>query len=232
MTAAVVGFDTATPRLTVAAVRDGEELFERSADPEQGGRPAHARELLAAAEAAAEAAGGWDRVEAIAVGIGPGSFTGLRIGVATARGLAQGLGKPIAPVGSLRALARGIPGGAQRLAVIDARRGQAFAALYDGGEEIWEPFVATPEELCERLGELAAMPVAGGDGSVRFRRQLESAGATVLADEDEAHRISATHICALAGQAGRAQPGEVEPIYLRPPDAEVWRERQRRDGQR
>ena len=152
--------------------------------------------------------------------------------MATARGLAQGLAKPIAPVGSLRALARGIPGDAQRLAVIDARRGQVFAALYDREDEAWEPFVATPDELCERLGELAAMPVAGGDGSVRFRRQLESIGATVLADEDEAHRISATHICALAGQAGRAQPGEVEPIYLRPPDAEVWRERQRRDEQR
>lgn len=231
MSGAVVGFDTATPRLTVAAARDGEVLFERAVEPDPGGRPAHARELLGATEAAADAAGGWDGVGTIAVGIGPGSFTGLRIGVATARGLAQGLGRELAPVGSLRALALGIGGDGPLLPVIDARRGQVFAALYEHGDEVWEPFVASPEELGERIAALGSNPLAGGDGSVRFRRQLESAGATVLGDDDEDHRISARHVCALAGQAGSAQPDEVEPIYLRPPDAEVWRERQRRDGQ-
>lgn len=232
----IVGFDTATPRLSVAATGGDRVLFERVVDPGAGERPAHARELLAAVESAAAAAGGWGAVEAIAVGVGPGSFTGLRIGVATARGLVQGLEKPIAAVGSLRALARGIAAGLDEpdgpwLAVIDARRGQVFAALYGGaGAELWEPFVASPLELAARVGGLGSEPVVGGDGSVRFRHQLESAGARVLADDDEGHRISARHICDLARDAGLSGPEEVEPIYLRPPDAELWREQQRRDG--
>ncbi len=233
----IVGFDTATPRLTVAATREGETLYQRAHDPGAGERPGHARELLAMVEEAATAAGGWTQVDAIAPGIGPGSFTGLRIGIATARGLAQGLGKPLAPVGSLAALARGIGLSFEdrdepRLSVIDARRGQVFAALYGGtGEELWEAFVATPEALAERVAALGSGPVAGGDGSVRFRRQLEAAGAKVLADDDEGHQVSARALCALAVGVGLSSPEEVEPIYLRPPDAELWREQQRRDEQ-
>lgn len=231
----IVGFDTATSRLTVAATSEGEVLHEASSDAPPGARPAHARELAGEAEAAAEAAGGWPAVDAIAVGVGPGSFTGLRIGIATARALGQGLGKPLAPVGSLAALARGIRPGddAVRLPVIDARRGQAFAALYDAsGVELWEPFVAAPEELAERVAERGGTPIAAGDGSVRFRRQLEAAGAEVLADDDEGHRISARHVCVLAAGTRLSQPGDIEPIYLRPPDAELWRERQRSERDR
>ena len=235
MSPTIVGFDTATPRLTVAATRDGEAVFERASEPAPDERPAHARELLAAVEAAANAAGGWQKVEVIAVGIGPGSFTGLRIGVATARALAQGLGKPLAPVGSLGALAAGLAGRPEvedrlTLAVLDARRNQAFAALYaDSGIE-WEPFVAGPDELAERVATLASAPVAAGDGSVRFRRQLEAAGVEVLADDDEGHHLSARRLCELAERGEHSEPEGVEPIYLRPPDAELWREQQRRDG--
>jgi tRNA threonylcarbamoyladenosine biosynthesis protein TsaB len=235
---AIVGFDTATPAMSVAATRGDDVLLERLSLPAAGERPAHARELLGAVEEAAGAAGGWDAVEAIAVGIGPGSFTGLRIGVATARGLAQGLEKPIAPVGSLAALSRGVGERGARdarphLAVIDARRGQVFAALYEpDGEVLWPPLVAAPAELGERLAELPSPPVAAGDGSVRFRHELEAAGAEVLADGDERHLIRAREICALAGEGGRSEPAEVEPIYLRPPDAELWHEQQRRDRER
>jgi len=233
---AVVGFDTATPVLSVAAVRGDEVVYEDGSLPAPGERPPHNRELLAHVVTAADACGGWGEVAAIAVGIGPGSFTGLRIGVATARALAQALGVPLAPVGSLGSLARGLAGRsegahAQRLAILDARREQAFAALYgQGGEVAWEPFVASPDELAARVASLGESPLTCGDGSVRFRRQLEAAGARVLADGDAGHLISARHTCRLAAETEPSAPGEVEPIYLRPPDAELWRVKQRRES--
>ena len=95
---------------------------------------------------------------------------------------------------------------------------------------IWEPFVAAPEALAERLAELAATPVAAGDGSLRFREQLEDAGAEVPPDADPSHRMAARHVCALAEGAPRVRPEQPSPIYLRRPDAEVWREQQGQGG--
>jgi len=233
----IVGFDTATARLTVAAVRAGEVIYEHSSEAAAGERPAHARELLGHIERAADAAGGWNQVSAIAVGVGPGSYTGLRIGIASAQGLRQALGIPVVPVGSLEALAAGIrrstgpPGPV--LPVIDARRKQAFAALYDtAGATVWEPLVAAPDQLAHRVAGLDPPPLSGGDGSLRFRGQLEAAGASVLADGDEGHLISARDVCSLAAGSDLSAPGEIEPIYLRPPDAEMWREQQRRESDR
>jgi len=224
----LVGFDTATDDVAVAATRDGEVLDERRIAAPPGQRPRHATALLAEVESVAEGVGGWERVQAIAVGIGPGSFTGLRIGLATARALAQALDKAIVPVGTLAALARGIEGSGEqpRLAVLDARRGQAFAALYGpGGEEIWPPLVATPDEVVDRVKALDRTALAAGSGTIRFRGELEAAGADVLPDSDPAHRISARHVCLLAESASPALPESMEPIYLRPPDAELWLER-------
>jgi tRNA threonylcarbamoyladenosine biosynthesis protein TsaB len=228
----LVGFDTATATTAVAAFDAGAITFESGLEPDADGRPRHAAALLPEIEAAADALGGWTDVEAIAVGIGPGTFTGLRIGISTARALAQGLEKPLIPVGSLAALAAGI---AERLAdrdeprlpVIDARRGEVFAALHGAtGEELWEPFVAAPEELAMRLARLDSPPLAAGDGSLRFRSQLEGAGATVLAEDDQAHRLAARHLCRLAADREPVEPLRIEPMYLRRPDAELWRERQ------
>jgi tRNA threonylcarbamoyladenosine biosynthesis protein TsaB len=229
----VLGFDTATPDVAVAVTSDGETLTERSVEPEPGGRPRAATALLPEVEGAVGESGGWDRIGMIAVGVGPGSFTGLRIGVATARALAQAHRLPLAPIGTLTALARGIndslgEDARPRLPAIDARRGEAFAALYvPSGEEIWAPFVASPAALAERLAKLPEPPMAAGDGALRFRREMEAAGADVLDDRDPAHRLSARHLCALAGNATPARPQDVEPVYLRRPDAELWRERQR-----
>ena len=230
----MLGVDTATADTAVAVTRGDQLVFERAAAPGEGGRPRHASALLAEIGDAVEAAGGWPAVGLIAVGTGPGTFTGLRIGIATVRALAQARRLPVAPVSSLAALALGIDAGggagASRLALIDARRGEVFGALFDeGGDVLWEPFVATPETLADRIARLPRRPRAVGDGSLRFRAQLEAAGVDVLPDADPAHRMAAHNVCALAAGAEPGRPEQVKPIYLRRPDAEVWRERGDRD---
>lgn len=193
------------------------------------GRPRHATGLLAEVEAAAAAAGGWDAVELIAVGLGPGSFTGLRVGIATAQGLAAALGLPARGVCTLDAIARGIGAqlGAegQRLVVQDGFRGEVFAALYSPAEaRLWEPAVYRPEQLLARLRELEAAPSVAGSGAVRFRDELSESGVRIPDDDDPVHRVAARHVCALAATA-EGEAGQLAPIYLRPPDAERWRER-------
>src|SRR5687767_14505920 len=134
--------------------------------------------MPAVADAMGRAEVGWDDLEAIAVGVGPGMFTGLHIGIATARALAAARGLPLRPVSSLSALAAGIEA-PLRLPLIDARRGEVFGALYQGDECMWAPFVTAPDELAGRLREDGFTPLAAGDGSVRFREVLAAAGVQV-----------------------------------------------------
>lgn len=231
----VLGFDTATPDTAVAVTRDGKAVTEvaHGADPASG-RPAHATALLVAIERAVAEAGGWGAIDRIAVGAGPGSFTGLRVGVAAARALATARELEVAGVGTLTAIAAAVRDEAPErlaLAVSDARRGEVFAALYDAaGDELWPPFLARPEALAERLAGAPAPPLAAGDGSLRFRHELEDAGALVADEGDPVHRVSARRVCRL-GEAAVPTPLErLHPIYLRRPDAETWRERQRSGG--
>lgn len=229
----VLGVDTATADAVVGVTADGEVLREASVGPGPDGRPRHSQVLLPEIEDSVEAAGGWGRIDRIAVGIGPGSFTGLRIGIATARALAQARGLGLAPVGSLRALARGISvhtegRGEIALPVFDARRGEAFAALFDpSGLELWPPFVARPDELAERVQELDPPPLAAGDGALRFATELEAAGATVAPPKDPIHRVAARYVCEVGEAAAEAPKDQIQPLYLRPPDAKRWRERDR-----
>jgi tRNA threonylcarbamoyladenosine biosynthesis protein TsaB len=229
----ILGLDTATADTVAAVTIDGETVSEARAGPDPGARPRHASRLLAEIETVVGAAGGWERIDRIAVGIGPGSFTGLRVGIATARALGQGRGLPMVAVGSLAALARGIgerEPDRDSLALIDARRGEVFAALFDReGRELWSPMVVAPEAFGERLAELGRPVVAGGDGSLRFRQQLQSVGVEVLPDADTAHRMAARHVCVLAAGIEPGLPIDVKPAYLRRPDAEVWREQRDHD---
>jgi len=219
----ILGIDTATSA-TAAAVwgPDGPEREARD-DPAAGERPQHASRLLALIEEVLEGTG-WEAIERIAVGVGPGGFTGLRHGISTARALAQGRGLPLAGVSSLEALARGAQreAGPDRavLAVIDARRGEVFAAAWRGSERLLEPVAIAPGELAAKLGagRLAA-PLAAGDGAVRFREQLERAGAAVPDDRSPAHRVSAIEICRLGAAGDVTDRDRLVPDYRREPDA-------------
>ena len=223
----VLGFDTSTAATAVCLLRRDGRAFEAVPAPSDlGAPPAHARELLPAiARVLDEGATDWSDLDAIAVGEGPGTFTGLRIGIATARGLAQARGLPVHPVSSLAALAAGIEA-ELRLPLIDAKRGEVFAALYENGQARWEPFVASPEALVERLRSLPeriSAPLAAGDGSVRFRGVLETVGVEVAPDGSALHVVRALHVCRLAAGAPPRPSEAVVPVYLRTPDAKPAR---------
>jgi tRNA threonylcarbamoyladenosine biosynthesis protein TsaB len=215
----VLGFDTATAATSACVLRADDESFEGVPDATRLVEPpGHARELMPAIAETMDAAGlSFGELDAIAPGIGPGSFTGLRVGVATARALAQAHGTEVRPVSSLAALAAGIVA-PLRLPLIDARRGELFAALFDGDRERWKPFVATPETLAKRLRDASLTPLAAGDGSLRFRQVLEAAGARVAPDRSQAHVVRALHLCRLARDAPATPPEAVLPAYLRAPD--------------
>jgi tRNA threonylcarbamoyladenosine biosynthesis protein TsaB len=211
----ILAFDTATAS-TIVGVLDGETLVEARHDPPLGGRPEHAPRLLPLVH---DVVDDWDAIDRIGVGIGPGSFTGLRIGIATARALAQARGLPLVGVSTLEVIARRLQDTA--LAVLDARRGEAFAAAWREGERLLAPVPLRPDELARRARALPRPLRAAGDGSIRFREQLQAAGAEVPDDSSPLHRVSARVLCARAAEAEESPPGTVLPDYLRLPDAEI-----------
>ena len=216
----ILGLDTSTSAASACVLRADGEWFEVAPPPERLGRPpAHASELMpAVADVMSRADVGWADLDAIAVGVGPGMFTGLRIGIATARALAAASGLPLRPVSSLAALAAGIEA-PLRLPLIDARRGEVFGALYEGHERVWPPVAIQPENLVARLGDEGFTPLAAGDGSVRFREVLEEAGVQVEPNDSEAHVVRALHVCRLGTGVPDTPPEAVLPDYLRDPDA-------------
>jgi tRNA threonylcarbamoyladenosine biosynthesis protein TsaB len=192
----VLAFDTATSVVTAALVRDGELLGERVSRPVSVLEDAEA--LLVSAGLQPTDLGG------VAVGVGPGSFTGIRMAIATARALSFALGVPIAGVSTLRALGAGAPGA---LPVIDAKRREIFTEV--NGEAV----VLTPQAL-----ELEPGTLCVGDGAVRYRELLTSHGAEIPPDDDERHVPRARFHAILARDFGPAEA--VQPVYLRVPDAE------------
>jgi tRNA threonylcarbamoyladenosine biosynthesis protein TsaB len=217
----IVGFDTSTAATSACVLRGDGQAFEHVPEPERLKQPpGHSRELLPAiTELMDQAEVGWGDVEGIAVGVGPGTFTGLRIGVATARALATAARVPVHAVSSLAALAEAIDAPVS-LPLIDARRGELFGALYERGELIVEPLATRPEQLAEQLGRDPRGAVAAGDGSLKFRQFLEAAGVRVPPDGSGLHVVRALHVCRLAARVPGERPETVLPTYIRDPDAE------------
>lgn len=189
----ILAFDTATDVATSALVDDGEVLGERFS---------RAVTLLEDVDALLRQAGAHPSdLEGLAVGIGPGSFTGTRIGLAVARGLALARDLPAAGVSTLDALVAGADGA---LPVIDAKRGEVF---------IPGPLVARPDALPFDPGTTCV-----GDGALRHRDLLEASGLVVPPQDDERHRVRARFHAALAGGFGSSD--EIQPLYVRVPDAQ------------
>ena len=188
----ILAFDTATSVATSALVDDGAVL---------GVRSTRAQTLHEDVDALLRQGGAHPRdLDALAIGIGPGSFTGVRIGLAAARGLALSLGVQGAGVSTLDALAAGAPGA---LPVIDAKRREVFT-LVDG-----KPSVLAPSDVRATL--------CVGDGALRYRDVLESNGVEVPPDDDERHLPRARFHAQLAHAVRDVD--EIEPLYLRAPDA-------------
>ena len=191
-----LAFDTATAAATSALV-DGDEVL--------GERVSRAQTLLEDVDALLRQAGAHPSdIDRLAVGLGPGSFTGVRIGLAVARGLALSLDLGGSGVSTLAALGAGAP---DAQPVIDAKRGEVFMLL-DGEPEV----LPLPDAHVEER------KVYVGDGARRYRRHFEQYGGIVPPDDDERHVPRARFHAALAGEPGSVE--ELEPLYLRAPDAD------------
>jgi tRNA threonylcarbamoyladenosine biosynthesis protein TsaB len=217
----ILALDTATAATVVGVADDAGTLLAHGRhDPAPGERPGHTQQLLALAHAAlTEAQATWSDVTRIGAGVGPGTFTGIRIGVATARALAQGLEAETVAIGTLAALALGAGEQGNVLAILDARRGEAFVAAWSDGAAILEPAAWRPERLGEVPRLAAGAWRAVGDGAIRFRAELEAVGVTVAPDDADLHRVSAGPLCRLAAEAPPVSRDALVPEYVRAPDA-------------
>jgi tRNA threonylcarbamoyladenosine biosynthesis protein TsaB len=204
----VLGIETSSVRGSVALL-DGDQILVESGHERENAHDASLRPLIE--QALAEV--GWSRnqLERIAVGTGPGSFTGLRVGIAYAQGIAEGLGVPLIGVGSLAAMARGVPMARAevRFAMLDARRGEFFVAAYAaGGVELLPPQIAADlaaaTELAHSLGPVVLIGRAAQPLAQHF---------ALLASVDT--ELPHARWTALVGAA--KLPGEpATPFYLRP----------------
>lgn len=224
----ILALDTTTRTGSCAVARDGAVLREAGSD---AARPPAARlpaDLMALLE---ESGFTLDDIDVFAVATGPGSFTGLRIGIATMQGLAFASGKPLIGISGFDALAT-IAGPGRVAALIDAWRGEVYAAVYDSGQPMLSPVVQRPEPLLEVLAAegAGAGPITFiGDGAETYR-------GVIAATLGSRARIVAPAVPLLAGAVARLAfaeaargmappPHAIRPLYVRRPDAELARDR-------
>jgi tRNA threonylcarbamoyladenosine biosynthesis protein TsaB len=212
----ILALDASTPVTTVALARsNGREVLAEVSLTARGASETLLPAIHAALDLAGEDLGSVGRVLA---GVGPGTFTGIRIAAATARALSAGAGIPLSKNSTLDALAapaRSYSGDV--LAVLDARRGQVFACRYSEAGPTTGIYCLTPEELSVEGG-----PLVVGDGAVRYRGALSGLG-RIPPEESPLHRVTAVgHV--ISADLTPVSPDELVPIYVREPDAEVRRD--------
>ncbi len=219
----LLAMDTSTDLGSVAVGRSGELLAEVVA----GVRARHAESLLPAVDRAIRLAGvELKAIEGVVVGAGPGSFTGVRIAAATARGLVRALGVPLFGYSGLAAVAAGIGAGDRPVcALFDARRGEVYAACYRfpgyaAIETLMAPAVVGLGEVLSRFGANGSgVPPAlfAGDGATRHRPEIAAGGAEVAPPHLSVPRASALlWLASLDAASGRIpRPADWEPEYLR-----------------
>ena len=174
-------------------------------------------------------------ISAIAVDIGPGLFTGMRVGIATAQSLAWALEVPVIPVCSLDALAQTVAwSDSPIVASLDARRGEVYWALYRArGQElqrIVEPTVTSPDDLAIHIADRAEEVVCVGTGFKRYADTFEANPWGQIIGGDSLYP-TASAVVTLGASAllndSTVAPDNVEPMYLRVPDAEInWKTRE------
>jgi len=229
----VVGIETSTPQTSVAIGSERGILAQASV----AGR-ARQESVTPALDQLLR----WSGIErsqvgGIAVGLGPGLFTGLRVGVQTAKSLALALGVPIVGLGSLDVLAYGVRVTRRTIAaVIDARRGEVFFALYrpvpGGVLRATEPAVGRPDHLVAELEALPGDVLVAGDGAILYQDEIAELGARVAFASPLAAHPAAPAVVELAVPRFLREEHDrldaVVPVYLRRSDAEIaWDERRR-----
>ena len=223
----VLALDTTTKSGSVAVVHDAVVRVEHMGDP----KVTYGQRLPADLTNVLEQAGiGIDDIDLFAVAAGPGSFTGLRVGIATVQGLAMAQGKRVVAVSALEALARAGTNAEYAIAAwMDAQRGEVFAALYapDGRNLLIPPVSAPPRAVLDTWADSAqaGSTIFIGDGAIRHReflRQEIGSQVRIIAPPPLAGLIG--HIA--VEDPGRADlPHAIVPIYIRKSDAELARAR-------
>jgi tRNA threonylcarbamoyladenosine biosynthesis protein TsaB len=212
----ILALDASTPVTTVAIAREnGREVLAEISVTARGA----SETLLPAVHAALELAGeDLGSVARVLTGVGPGTFTGIRIAAATARALSAGTGIPLSKNSTLDALAApALSCSEDVLAMLDAKRGQIFARRYSKVGPTTGIYCLRPEELSVEGG-----PFVVGDGAVRYREDLSGLG-RIPSDGSPLHRVTAVgHV--ISADLTLVSPEELVPIYVREPDAEIRRD--------
>jgi tRNA threonylcarbamoyladenosine biosynthesis protein TsaB len=222
----ILGIDTATPQVGCAI--GGHEGVLASFHAARGRR--HAETLVPAIEFLCKQTQlQLSDIGAVAVDIGPGMFTGLRVGVATAKAMASALRIPMVGVPSVDLLAFPVRWTDRRIvSVVDARRGEVFYCFYrqvpGGIQRLSSPEVGSPEQLCSEIQATREECIAVGDGAIRYREDLEELKGVEIAElglqyPSPSSLVQLAHARALREEF--VNPWDLEPMYLRKADAEI-----------